>query len=614
MGGCFEVGWTVAFEHDWLRRAVVAASAGALLALGCGGGHDLPGFADAGGDSADAAPPRPPPPGYSNPDEPVPCGDGAPAGAFCDATGPSGIARVTPVEFEEITGGVALFDADGDRDLDLFAAGGKSPAALYRNDGTGRFTDVTAQSGLQGVTGASGVAAGDLDRDGDQDLVIAGHNVRYRIFRNDGGTFTALGADAGLGSARHEGMSVVLHDVDRDGWLDIYVTNWISLDQSPLVEGLFGYDGEQNYLFRNLGGLQFEDVSAAAGVAGDNATSLAAAFFDADGDGIDDLYVANDFGMGDGMQANLDLRGNGDGTFAPATPASGGEVAIFAMGVAPGDFDNDGDIDVYTTNIGRNVLLANDGAGGFADIAVTAAVEAYGFYDPSQDLFPYPAYDPASPDATLGGLATWAGTYLHVADPVHTTTSWAANWLDYDQDGDLDLHVCNGFLAVRHIAPEARRQPNVLYRNDGDGTFADVTSAAGVGDRGDGRSCVTGDIDGDGDLDLVIGNTGFNQDAVGGRLVVLRNDAATGNWIQVELRGTASNPDGIGAVVRARKGTRVQTRVISGGDGFLGTSMRRAHFGLGSIDLLDELTVEWPSGATTRLTGVPANQLLTLVE
>lgn len=552
-------------------------------------------------------------PDAQSPPWPRACDDG-PAGGFCALGSAAGLTRVDTVSVvDPPSGGIAVFDADGDGDLDLYATGLRVAGQLFVNDGAAGFADGTSAAGLGGVDGATGVAAADLDGDGDSDLVLAGWQERVRLYENDGaGHFAEVGLAAGLGGEPHGSESVVAHDVDNDARLDLYVTNWVDLEGVDLGD-LFTYRGEPNLLYRNDGGLSFTEVAGALGVAGgDQSISLAAAFVDVDGDGAADLHVANDFGMLHGP--DLDLRHQAGGLFAPAAPESGGEVGIFGMSVSPADYDDDGDFDVYLSNLGANVLLANDGSGAFVDVATAAGVDAYGYLDDAEPYLDYRAYAADSEDPLLAALFPWSQRYLRPAERVHVMTSWAALWFDYDHDRDLDLYVCNGYQRLQHIAPEGRRQPNRLYRQENDGAFTDVTEALGAGDRGDARGCATGDLDGDGDLDLVIANTGLDDDPVGGRFTVLRNDAAAGHYLVVHLRGVSSNRDGIGAVVEVTVAGTTLRRLISGGDAFLSSSQRDAHFGLGAAMVVDVVTVRWPAGTVDRIEAVAADRVLNVVE
>ncbi len=525
--------------------------------------------------------------------------DAAVEDAFCDGSALAGIDRVSVARADQLpTGGVALADFDGDGDLDLFATGHDYPSAYYVNDGAGRYVDATDAAGLGDVGQAAGAGVADLDGDGDVDLVVTGKTTRIRVFDNDGaGRFVERGVAAGFGDQAIEAESVAVADYDGDGDVDVFVTTWQSVG---------GSGASPELLYRNDGAWTFAEVGGAAGIPNDrDALGLAAAFVDVDGDRDLDLYVANDFGML--HVPNFDLRNRGDGTFESVD--RGGRVAVLGMSASPADFDNDGDFDIYVTNVGDNVLLVNDGAGNFADGAAAAGATAYGYAD---DAEPYGRHRPFSADAAdpfLRTFAPWAEAYLHPELDLHVTTSWAAVWLDYDSDGWLDLYVCNGYLGGG-LAPEGRRQPNALLRNRGDGTFADATAATGTGDRGDAQGCAAGDVDGDGDVDLVIANTGWNDDPTGGRLTILRNDAPQGHFLRVRLVGPAGNTEGIGARIEARAGSLRMTRAVSGGDGFLSASERTAHFGLGDAATVDELVVTWPDGRVDRLADVAADRTI----
>ena len=191
-------------------------------------------------------------------------------------------------------------------------------------------------------------------------------------------------------------------------------------------------------------------------------------------------------------------------------------------------------------------------------------------------------------------------------------TGWAALWLDYNHDTWLDLYVCNGYVQT-FLIPEGRRQPNQLYRNEGDSDFTNVTAQAGVGDRGTARGCATGDLDGDGDLDVVIVNSG-REDLAQGRFAIQRNDRIGGRWVKVHLIGTDSNRDGIGAIVRLTIGEQTYMRHVSGGDGMLSSSQRDPHFGLADATRIDQLEVTWPSGTVDTVMDLPIDSTIAVVE
>ena len=372
-------------------------------------------------------------------------------------------------------------------------------------------------------------------------------------------------------------------DYDNDGDLDLYVANYVRFDlrDNPRVDcdyvggiktycGPLGMEGGVDVLYRNDGGGRFADVTGSSGV------GASAIYFglgvlpgDFDGDGLVDLYVAND------QTPNLLFRNRGDATFAESGLVSG--VAYSGdgdeeagMGVDSGDFDGDGDPDLYVTNFFResNTLYRNEGGGRFSDFTVQADLEA----------------------VTL------------------TRLGWGTAFADLDNDGDLDLFAANG-----HVFPEvddaptgtSYRQQNQVFRNDGGGGFADVSAAAGPGLRVEkvSRGASFGDYDDDGDVDVLVVNLNDTP-------TLLRNDREEGNCLVVEVAGTKSNRDGAGAEVRVRAGGQTQVRVVDSSGSYLSASDIRAHFGLGSLEEVESVAVRWPDGSEQTIAAVPANKLL----
>ncbi|MBE0565598.1 MAG: VCBS repeat-containing protein [Krumholzibacteria bacterium] len=424
--------------------------------------------------------------------------------------------------------GVAWGDYDNDGDLDLYIANGGANK-LLRNDG-GTFADAT--SGPLGDMGSGyGVAWGDYDDDGDLDLYVANDGANKLLRNEGGGSFVdATGAsplaDAGSGSG------VAWGDYDNDGDLDLYLANF----------------GSPNKLFRNDGGGTFVDVAAGTPLA-DNGNGIGVAWGDYDGDGDLDLYLAN------GGSANKLFRNDGGGSFADATGGTPLGDAGNGQGVAWGDYDNDGDLDLYLVNSGNaNKLFRNEGGGSFAD---------------------------ATGGTPLGDTGLGQGVA----------------WGDYDNDGDLDLYLSNLITANR------------LFRNDGSGTFVDVAAGTPLADAANGTGVAWGDYDGDGDLDLYLANAGQANK-------LFRSDAAAGqHWLQVKLRGAVSNSAGIGAWVRVVAGGVSMIREISGGSGYCSQDAMVASFGLGATATVDSLIVTWPSGIVQVVSPVPtANTAQTVRE
>jgi hypothetical protein len=457
---------------------------------------------------------------------------------------------------------VAFADYNGDGFMDIYVGNsGKfpeplgKPNLLYRNNGDGTFTDIAAEAGVADERQTQGAAFGDLDNDGDPDLYVANDFAINALYFSKGdGSFEDVTEAAGVrggvdvigGDEIPNGYGTVLADQNNDGYLDIYVVNL----------------GGANILYCNNCDGTFKDATEQAGVKagiGPQGAGTAAVFSDCNNDGKLDLYAVNGYGLPSFFYCN-----NG-GEFDDVTDKAGvGELAD-AQGAAFGDYDNDGDMDLYVTNCASlegaplpNILYMNDGKGIFEDVTEKAGVGGEGY--------------------SLGAV-----------------------FGDLDNDGYLDLYVVNN------------GGPNVLYRNNGDGTFTDVTSQAGVGNEALGSNAVLGDIDNDGYLDIYLANTGFSDSDEGDPDVLYRNNGGTNHWLQVQLRGTTSNYTGIGARVKVSAGDLHQIREISGGRGYAQDSSI-ANFGLGIYTLADIVEVTWPSGIIQTLANVTADQLIIVEE
>jgi hypothetical protein len=502
-----------------------------------------------------------------------------------------------PIEW--LTGGAATADVDGDGWPDLYVTRLDAPDLLFRNRGDGTFEDVTAPAGLAGFDlQSNGAGFADVDNDGDPDLYVLGVglasdpvNGRFHLFINDGtGAFSeeavARGADVASGQHRG-GQSVAFGDYDRDGWIDIYTTEWREPYQTP---GVLSH----NRLLRNLGPAapgHFEDATVAAGVqldrapaclaglAGCRAFGFAPAFVDLDGDRWPDLAVAADFGT------SVLFWNDGDGTFSEGTAAAGVGSDENGMGSTFGDFDADGDLDWFVTSIydpeqlcqggacnwgaSGNRLYRNEGARVFSDATDTAGVRDGGW-------------------------------------------GWGTVFLDADNDADLDLVMTNGvdYPTITLEAP-FEDDPIRYWENDGSGAMTEDAAAMALTDTGSGKGLLTFDYDRDGDLDLFLVNN-----RTGGLLY--RNDLAAGHdWLRVRVEGgTAFNRDGIGAIVtvEASPGDPGRVRQIGASSHFLGESERVAHFGLGDHPgPVHRVRVEWPGRGTADYDAVTPNQTLVAV-
>jgi hypothetical protein len=494
---------------------------------------------------------------------------------------------------ETISAGLALFDYDGDGDIDIYFLNGaplrgskadvKPRNALYRNDGDFKFTDVTDRSGSGDTGFGLGVTVGDYNNDGHPDIYLNnyGPNVLYR--NNGDGTFTDATAKAGVANGDQVGAGTSFLDIDADGDLDLYVSNYVRFSYEehvnrhvrgiPLYVGPMTYGPVPDTLYRNKGDGTFEDVSEKSGIAAHAGTGMGTVCADYDHDGDTDIIVGND-GAG-----NFVFQNDGKGKFKEVGLQSGlaydsWGVAHGTMGVECADFDNDGRLDFYMTSYERQfaTLYRNKGAGLFEDVTRTTGAGA--------------------------------GTYAEV--------TWGAALADFDNDGDRDIFVASGHLHDNvHELDNSKSYPapNVLLRNSGK-KFTNVTQQSGDGLKVvlSSRGAAFDDLDNDGDLDAVILNSRREP-------TILRNDSANKNhWIQIQLKGTKSNRDGVGAQVRVITGDRTQVDELHSGRGYQSHYGTRLHFGLGATTKIDRIEVHWIGGPVTVLKDILTNQTLTITE
>jgi enediyne biosynthesis protein E4 len=500
----------------------------------------------------------------------------------------------------ETTGcGVAMLDYDNDGFLDLFFVNGttldgfprgQEPTShLYRNRGNGTFEDTTAKAGLALVGWGQGVCAGDYDNDGFDDLYVTfwGQN---RLFRNRGnGTFEDVTARAGLTTPTRWGAGCAFVDIDRDGLLDLFAANYIDFDLKtapvpesglcrykgiPVACGPPGLPGGKNVLYRNTGRGTFTDVSTAAGITRAAGTyGLGVSTLDFDDDGWTDVYVAND------SNPSTLYRNRRDSTFEDiAIPAgcaySQDGKPQAGMGLAIGDYDRNGTIDIFKTNFAgdTSTLYTNLGEGLCEDRTFASGI----------------------------GMATrWLG--------------WGVGFLDLDHDGWLDLFLVNGHVypEVSQIRTEAGyEQRKVIYRNARNGRFEEITERLGppVTTPRAGRGAAFGDVDNDGDVDVAVNNVHDTPNLY--RLDV----AGPTSWTQLKLVGTTSNRNAIGARVRIVAGGATLVRQVHGGGSYYSQNDLRVHAGLGDAAKIDRVEVRWPNGNEEVFRDVPVKQIVRLVE
>ena len=536
---------------------------------------------------------------------PLPILQGAvPQTIFVDIAQKSGISFVhdnaaTSEKYliETMGAGCAWIDYDQDGLLDLYLVNSaatrlytpKNPlrSALYHNNGDGTFTDVTQRAGVgaEGLFGM-GVAVGDFDNDGFPDLLVLGYS-RSILYRNNGdGTFSDVTARAGVANPGRWASSAAWFDYDRDGRLDLVIANYVDWspernfycgDQGPGMRSYChpdDYHGQPPTLYHNNGDGTFTDVSKSSGIASKPGNGLGVVTFDFDGDGWQDIFLAND------SMANFLFRNKHDGTFEEVAYLAG--VAVSAdgqaeagMGVDAADVNGDGRMDLFVTHLDTQLarLYQNGGANGFEDATLRSKI----------------------------GYATYR------------ISGFGTRIFDYDNDGARDIFLANGHVLdnIQLYHAETRyAEPKFMFRNTGHGVFENVSDALGNDFKlaRVSRGAAVGDFDNDGDLDVLINNSGQGAQ-------LLRNDGGNGNhWLEVTLIGTKSNRDGVGARVKVTSGDLTQWDERKGGMSYQSAQDPRLHFGLGSRSRVDVIEVQWPSGAVTRLGNLNADQIIAVKE
>ena len=506
---------------------------------------------------------------------------------FSDHTEKAGIDHHY-LSVNEIGGGAAFFDMDNDGDEDLWLSGGLNWDKLYENNGSGIFTDISWEAGLPVTKNyvTTGVITGDLNNDGFKDVLLLTHTGFPNILLKNNGnkTFSNITQSSGLGAFEAYNVSAAMGDVNGDGYLDIYVANYIerpALMYNAARDTVLGFQHQchSNRLFINNGDLSFSEKTAAYR-ADDTGCALAAAFTDFDADNDADILVSNDFGAWIAPNALLQNQ-YPEPTFQNASQNTGTATEIYGMGIAMADVDNDLDTDYYLTNIGSNVLLQNQGNGQFTDLAKEAGI---------------------------------SDTYQ--ADSLFSV-GWGTIFADFDLDTDPDLYVVNGYIPAAPFIANGKSNSNRLFENDGRGHFSQVALSPAIQSPERGRGLTCADIDGDGDLDCLVVNV--NRQATSDtiqKVQLFRNELPAGkHWIAIALKSYSHNIDGIGSKVVISLNGRKYMQEVHGGYGTHASQHSSlAHFGLGAAEKIDSILVIWPDGKKQSLANIPVNQKITITE
>jgi len=481
-------------------------------------------------------------------------------------------------------GGAAFFDYDQDGYIDIFACSGtwlegvskgEKPADppgnhLYRNKGDGTFEDVTRKAGVSGPWYCMGAVAGDFNNDGYPDLFISNYGPNILLKNDRNGSFTDVTKRANVAGGNECSVGAVWVDYDNDTFLDLYVGNYLEFDPDYKYyyapdgfPGPMAYDAQKDILYHNNGDGTFEDVTVKMGITDIDGRAMGVGAADYDEDGYVDIFVANDHTL-NYLWHNEGGRGFVDkGTMSGTAFSQAGEATV-SMSVDFADYNNDGLLDLFVSDDTYCSLYENLGNGIFSDKGVSSNISMQ--------------------------AAQFVG--------------WSSSFMDYDNDGDPDIFKTNG--ALKHLYG----QEDQLFQNEGNGVFRDVSLELGsyFSEEHVGRGACIGDYDNDGDLDIFVVN-------LNNRSVFLRNNKGNmNNWIMLDLTGTASNREGIGARIRIITGDKTQIAQKKTTTGYLSQNDPRIHFGLGKNETVEKIEITWPSGKVQTLENIKTNQILEVIE
>jgi enediyne biosynthesis protein E4 len=517
--------------------------------------------------------------------------------------------RVHEFDVGAVGTGIAIGDYDGDGRPDLFVVSKTETCRLFRNLGDWKFEDVTEKAGVGDRGDATaiwkqGATFVDVDNDGRLDLYVCRFNAPNLLYMNQGdGTFKEEASARGL-AVKDASVMAAFCDYDRDGHLDVFVqTNLLDAAEHP--------KGQRDYLFHNNGDGTFTDVTDRAGISGE-AQGHSAIWWDYDGDGWPDLYVANDFAAPDKLYHN-----NRDGTFTDVIDAVVPHMPFSSMGSDLGDVNNDGLVDLFVADMAATTHQK--------DQRTMAVARSLGM-DPPEGSAEAPQYSRNALYLNTGTGRCTEGAFL--AGLSATDWTWAVRLEDLDNDGRLDLFVTNGMhrevtnadlvlrvamaetpedkVRIERASPVLAEQ-HLAFRNLGDLRFEEVGAAWGLNQKGVSFGAAVGDLNGDGNLAIVFSN--YRKG-----VTLLRNDADSGHRVTLALRGTRSNRFGVGSTVRIESDSGVQVRTLVLARGVLSSSEPMIHFGLGADTGIRRLTVSWPSGHEQSFADLPVDRKFTITE
>jgi hypothetical protein len=485
---------------------------------------------------------------------------------------------------ESSGGGAAFLDYDQDGFMDLYMTTGtykeglsKPPAPeiiphnrLFRNRGDGTFEDVTKKAGVGGPWYSMGVTVGDYNNDGYPDIFVSNYGQNVLLRNNGNGTFTDATEKAGVGGGKNLSVGAVWLDYDLDGYLDLYVGNYLEFDPEYKYfyapdgfPGPMAYDSQKDILYHNKGDGTFEDVTDSMGITDVDGRAMGVGAADYDDDGYVDIYVANDHTLNYLFHNDGGKKFTDRGIMTGTAFSQGGEATV-SMSVDFADYNNDCLLDMFASDDTYCSLYKNEGGGVYND-------QSY-----------------------ASGLSPVCAQFV----------GWSSTFTDYDNDGDVDIFKTNGEL--KHLYG----QEDQLLENLGNGKFIDISLKRGEYFSREyvGRGTCMGDYDNDGDLDALVSN--LNDQC----RFLRNNEGNRNNWITLRLIGTSSNRDGIGARIKIRSGNMQQIAQRKSTTGYLSQNDPRIHFGLGKNDSVDRIEIKWPSGKVQVLENIKANQIMDVKE